>query len=58
MERFQMRKEWSGTPDQKDQELNDHEKSNKIINNSITGIRLSLSNSNMSKESLNPFEVQ
>lgn len=32
-------------------------KGNKIMNNLVTEIRLSLSNPNMSKESLNPFEV-
>lgn len=56
MERFQRRKDWSVTPDQKGQELNDHEKRNKIINNSIIEIRLSLSNPNISKESLKPFK--
>ena len=38
MERFQMRKDWSGTLDQKDQELNDCEKSSKIISNPVTEI--------------------
>lgn len=56
MERFQMSKDWSVTSDQKDEELNNHEKRNKIINNSITEIRLSLSNPNTSKESLKPFK--